>query len=126
LLRDLLTEDYTAIRIDNGRNTAVVTLVGAPRQPAPTGEALHRTSIFEVWGAGGDRQGAPQQGVVEVRRTSSSTRPKRSSPSTSTPDATWAAHRPPEDTIVKTNLEAVKEIVRRIGCAISAESSCST
>ena len=72
LLRDLLTDDYSAI---TARQRA-----GAPArrdarradhaEPAAAGEAVHEgvSDLRGVRRPGGDRQGAAQQGVAEVRR----------------------------------------------------------
>ncbi len=89
-----------------------------PAQAGEPRQALHQgnADLRGVRHPAGTRQGpARRKSGSSPAATSSSTTPKRSSPSTSTPASTSAEVRTRlEDTIVKTNLEAVKEIVRQI------------
>ena len=119
LLRDLLTEEFFAIRIDNAQEHRHVHGSDRPdhAEPGVAREALHQgvPDLRGVRRPGGNRQGAQEQGVAEVGRLHRHQ-----------PDRGAGRHRRQyrpvrrqangrlEDTIVKTNLEAVKEIVRQI------------
>ena len=98
LLRDLLTDDYSAIRLDNElEHRRVVTLVERIMPNLLPRVKLYTEGVPDLRGIrrpGRDRQGAAQQSLAEVRRLPGhQSRPKRWSPSTSTPAAT-SARRP--------------------------------
>ena len=77
--------------------------------------------------AGRDRQGAQAASLAESGGYSSSIRPRPWSRSMSTPaNLSERGNARLEDTITKTNMEAVDEIARRFDFAILAGSSCST
>ena len=121
LLRDLLTDEFQAIRIDNAQeHQRVLELVERIMPNARAeGEAVREavSDLRRVRRPGRDRQGAQEQGVAEVGRIDRH-QPDRGA------RRHRRQHRPLrrqedragrlEDTIVKTNLEAVKEIVRQV------------
>ena len=72
LLRDLLTEQFTAIRIDDETEHRRVMSADQPHhaEHGGAGEALHEglPDLRRIRRAGRDRQGAAQQGLAEERR----------------------------------------------------------
>ena len=120
LLRDLLTDDYTAIRIDNDQEHRRVVALVERIMPALTPRVKHYTKdypIFEEYGVQAEIDKALRSkvwlksgGYLVINQTEALVAidvntgryvGKKSSGRL-------------EDTIVKTNLEAVKEIVRQI------------
>jgi ribonuclease G len=120
LLRDLLTDDYTAIRIDNDQEYRRVIALVERIMPALTPRVKHYTKdfpIFEEYGVQAEIDKALRSkvwlksgGYLVINQTEALVAidvntgryvGKKSSGRL-------------EDTIVKTNLEAVKEIVRQI------------
>ena len=120
LLRDLLTDDYTAIRIDNEQEYRRVVALVERIMPALTPRVKHYTKdypIFEEYGVQAEIDKALRSkvwlksgGYLVINQTEALVAidvntgryvGKKSSGRL-------------EDTIVKTNLEAVKEIVRQI------------
>jgi ribonuclease G len=119
LLRDLLTEDYTAIRIDNEQeHRRVVTLVERimPNLLARVKRYSKDYPIFEEYGVQGEIDKALRSkvwlksgGYLVINQTEALV-------AIDVNTGRYVGKRTGrlEDTIVKTNLEAVKEIVRQI------------
>ena len=100
--------------VQQGRRVRRPLPAQAGRAASSSTPSPRRSSRSSASSRSSTRRCAPRCGSSPAA-TSSSTTPKRWWPSTSTPANTWAAARTRlEDTIVKTNLEAVKEIVRQI------------
>ena len=121
LLRDLLTDDFATIRIDNPREHRRTLELVERIMPAlaAAGEALlqavSRSSTSTACRARSTRRCAARSGSSRAA-TSSSTRPRRWWPSTSTPAAT-SARRPPAGSRTPSSRRTsrrCKEIVRQI------------
>ena len=120
LLRDLLTDDYTAIRIDSYQEYQRVLELVERMMPALAPKVKHYNKDFPdlrgIRRPGRARQGAPQQGVAEVGRVDRH-QPDRGARRRRRQHGPLRRQGRPgrlEDTIVKTNLEAAKEIVRQV------------
>ena len=118
LLRDILSDDIANIRLDSEkefqRTLDMVNVALSPTWPRAFActTARRPSSRSTGWRASSSAPCAPRCGWSPAA-TSSSTRRRRWSRSTSTPAAS-RGRRDLEETILKTNLEAVKEIVRQI------------
>jgi len=131
ILRDQLSEDFTAIRIDSEEEYQRVVEFVNRMQP----RLIKRVKLYTRDEPISKPMASRPRSTKRSSRASgcvpaaiwSSTRLKRWYRSTSTPANSWAAAATRlEDTITRTNLEAVERLRVRFACAIWAASSCST